>query len=261
MNTSVCVKIGGATIDQPGILDEFAQAILALKNSGYFPVVVHGGGKDIGHQLALLNKQFSFVEGMRVTDAETMHTVQMVLSGDVNKRIVNKFVASGLDAVGVCGIDMNLFTAKKLLVNGQDIGFVGSISKVDVRFIDICRQNNMVPVISPVSRDVSGDIFNVNADVAAAELAKAMKCDHLMFVSDVEGVLVDGAVVHSIHTSEIEKLAEARHVTGGMLPKLRSAAEAVNNGVGKVHIHGWRGPDTLTRELSNETMRGTAVYS
>jgi acetylglutamate kinase len=154
---------------------------------------------------------------------------------------------------------MGLLCARKLLVNGQDIGFVGNIAKTDIRLIDMCRSHGVVPVISPVSRSSTGEIYNVNADVAAAELAKAMRCDHLMFVSDVEGVLINGAVSHKILTSEIEKLAEAKQITGGMLPKLRSAAEAINSGVGAVHIHGWYGPDTLTCELLPETMRGTAV--
>jgi acetylglutamate kinase len=260
MKSSICVKIGGATIDQAGLLKELAGAVKKLSDAGHFTVIVHGGGKDIGRQLALLNKQFSFIEGMRVTDAETMQTVQMVLSGDVNKRIVNTFVSAGLNAIGVCGIDMGLFTAKKLLVNNQDIGFVGTISSVNTKLIDMCRANSVIPVISPVSRSAAGEIYNVNADVAAAELATAIKCDHLMFVSDVEGVLVDGAVMHRIKTSDIEKLAELRHVTGGMLPKLRSAAEAVHSGVGKVHIHGWHGPTTLFDEINEDTMHGTMVY-
>jgi len=260
MNTSVCVKIGGSIIDMPGMLDEFAEAVCRLQSAGHFPIVVHGGGKDIGRQLALLNKQFSFIEGLRVTDAETLRTVQMVLCGDVNKRIVNALLGRGMSAIGLCGIDMGLFTAEKLLVNGQDIGFVGAITRVDTRGIDICRANAIIPVISPVSRSAAGEIFNVNADAAAAELAQAARCDHLLFVSDVDGVLVDGTVTHQIRINDIEKLAAAQYVTGGMLPKLRSAAEAVRNGVGQVHICGWHGPATLLHELSPDTMRGTVVF-
>ncbi len=260
MSTTVCVKIGGSTIDTPGMLGEFAQAVGALKSAGHFPIVVHGGGKDIGRHLAHLGKQFTFVEGLRVTDAETLQTVQMVLSGDVNKRIVNELLLWHVSAIGISGVDAALFEAEKLALNGTDIGFVGTIARVNTQIIDICRDNSIVPVVSPVSRSARGEIYNVNADSAASELAMAIRADHLVFISDVDGVLVNGAVKREIRVEDVEELAQSQHVTGGMLPKLRSAADAVRSGVGRVHICGWHGLDTLTGEVGAKKSHGTIVY-
>ena len=260
MKAIACVKIGGAAIDAPGLLAEFCNGIKILQSSGVFPVVIHGGGKDIGRQLATLDKQFSFVEGMRVTDEETMQTVQMVLSGDVNKRIVNNLLTGGVRAIGISGVDAGLFEARKLIVNHQDIGFVGTIAHVDTTIIDMCREKDIIPVVSPVSRGSDGQFYNVNADVAASDLAQALRADHLVFISDVNGVLIDGEVKHEIRINEIESLAEKQHVTGGMLPKLRSAAQAVKSGVGSVHICGWHGQQTLTEELDLSIASGTIIH-
>lgn len=257
---TICIKIGGSTIDAPGLLDELGQAIKRLVDQGHKPMLVHGGGKDIARQLKLLNKEFSFVEGMRVTDPQTMQTVQMVLSGDVNKRIVNALLCEKVRALGISGVDGNLFSAKRLLINNRDIGHVGTIEKVDDSLMESLLACALVPVISPVSRDSKGDIYNVNADVAASELAVGMKVDHLVYISDVPGVQKNGGIMHEIHTSELEELITAGHITGGMIPKTRSAAEAVSRGVGRVHIAGWYGSKTLVSELSVDTARGTVIY-
>jgi len=256
---TVCIKIGGSTVDAEGLLSELGQSINTL-TSDAFPIVVHGGGKDIARQLALLNKEFAFVEGMRVTDSEMVSVVQMVLSGDVNKRIVNALLKKGVQTAGISGVDCNLFNASKMLIHGQDIGFVGQIDNVNTAIIDIFRTNRIVPVVSPVSRDSSGCIYNVNADLAASELAMAIKADDLIFVSDVPGVLINNSVKKEIHTSEIEDLITRGHITGGMIPKLRSAAEAVHRGVGKVHICGWKDSSTLRNELTTDTSIGTVIF-
>jgi starch synthase len=255
----VCIKIGGATIDTPGLLSELAESIKAIMDSAV-PVLVHGGGKDIGRQLDLLKKQFTFVEGMRVTDAETMKHVQMVLSGDVNKRIVNVLLSHGVPALGLSGVDMNLMTAAKMTIKGQDIGFVGDVEKVDPRIIEICRDNGIVPVISPVSRGSRGEFYNVNADPAASEIAIALAADHLVYISDVPGVLVEKQVHRELRTADVEGLIAQGHVTGGMIPKLRSAADAVGRGVKRLHICGWHGAPTIGDELAIETASGTVVY-
>jgi acetylglutamate kinase len=256
---TICIKIGGSTVDADGLLRELGQSILSLA-ADTFPIIVHGGGKDIARQLALLNKEFTFVEGMRVTDSEMAKVVQMVLSGDVNKRIVNALLTAGINAAGLSGVDGNLFNASKMLVNGQDIGFVGQIDKVNSGLIDIFRANKIIPVISPISRDNSGCIYNVNADLAASELAMAIKADDLIFVSDVPGVLINKTVKKEIRTQEIEILIAQGHITGGMIPKLRSAAEAVTRGVGKVHICGWKDSTTLRNELTTDTSTGTVIF-
>jgi len=246
---TVCVKIGGATVDAAGLLRELGQGIARLLPAT-FPIIVHGGGKDISRFLDLLNKEFTFVEGMRVTDAEMVAIVQMVLSGDVNKRIVNALLKEKVTAVGISGVDGNLFEASKMLMRGHDIGFVGKIDRVTTTIIDVCRRHRLVPVVSPISRDASGCIYNVNADLAAGKLAMAIKADDLIYVSDVPGVIVDDAVVKQIRTGEIEGLIARGHVTGGMIPKLRSAADAVHRGVKRVHICGWQGSTTLEQQLT-----------
>jgi acetylglutamate kinase len=223
-------------------------------------VIVHGGGKDIANALKRLNKEFTFVEGHRVTDDETMITVQMVLSGDVNKRIVNALLSAGVDAAGISGIDCGLFQAEKLLINGRDIGNVGSITRVRGSIVTLLHGGGIVPVISPVSRSATGAVFNVNADLAAGELAVALKADHLIFISDVTGVRIGDTVRHEIKTTELEDFIARNDITGGMIPKVRSAAEAVLRGVKRVHICAWYGPDTLASELSVSTAQGTAIY-
>jgi acetylglutamate kinase len=255
----ICIKIGGSTVDAEGLLKELSQSIKDLPGDS-FPVIVHGGGKDIARQLSLLNKEFTFIEGMRVTDSEMVKIVQMVLSGDVNKRIVNALLSEGISAFGFSGVDGNLFEASKMTVNGQDIGFVGNIDKVRTSVIELFKAQSIVPVISPISRDTAGAIYNVNADLAAGELAMAMRADDLVFVSDVQGVLIDGKVRSEIRTDEIEELISLGHITGGMIPKLRSAADAVERGVSRVHICGWNGRDTLKNELNTKTSNGTVIF-
>lgn len=256
---TVVIKIGGATVDAEGLLRELGQSIQKLLPNS-FPVVVHGGGKDIARQLALLNKEFTFIEGMRVTDGEMVKIVQMVLSGDVNKRIVNSLLQEGVNAFGFSGVDNNLFIASKMLMKGQDIGFVGKIEKVNTTLVEVCLRNNLIPVISPISRDASGAIYNVNADLAASELAMAVHADDLIFISDVPGVLINNVVCKEIRTSDIEDLIKKGYITGGMVPKLRSAAEAVQRGVARVHICGWKDSETLRNELTTSTSNGTVIF-
>jgi len=258
--SSICIKIGGSTVDATGLLDELAESLTALTVQGHYPIIVHGGGKDIARQLNLLNKEFSFVEGHRVTDGETMETVQRVLSGDVNKRIVNALLCRGITAIGISGVDGSLFEAEKLLAGGKDIGFVGTIKKVNRRIVELFKTGGIIPVISPVSRDTAGRIYNVNADLAAGELATAIHADHLIYISDVPGVLINKTIQHEIRISALEQLIAGGQITGGMIPKVRSAKEAVERGVGRVHICGWHGPETLAGELAVNTSEGTVIY-
>jgi acetylglutamate kinase len=257
---TVCIKIGGATIDAPGLLQELGQSVAGLMSaSGTFPVIIHGGGKDITRLLGSLDKKVTWVEGMRVTDAETVEIVQMVLSGGVNKRIVNALQVQGVPAVGLSGVDADLFSASKLLMAGIDIGFVGTIDRVSPGIIELFREKGIVPVVSPISRDAMGNTYNVNADLAASELAMALQADDLIFISDVDGVRVDGQIRREIRIAEIEELIASAQATGGMVPKLRSAAEVVRRSVGRVHICGWGGVATLERQLIDGEAMGTVI--
>lgn len=256
---TVCIKIGGSTVDAEGLLEELGESIQALLSDS-FPIVIHGGGKDIARHLKLLNREFTFIEGMRVTDAEMVKAVQMVLSGEVNKRIVNALLMKNVSATGFSGVDGSLFTASKLFINGRDIGFVGRIDTVDTKLISTCRAAGLIPVISPISRGNDGCIYNVNADLAASELAMALQADDLIFISDVPGVMIDGIVRNDININEIDGIIEQGHITGGMVPKLRSAAEAVRRGVKRVHICGWNDNTTLHNELTRGKASGTVIH-
>lgn len=255
---TVLIKIGGSTLDAPDFLPQLAESVKGIA-ANYFPIIVHGGGKDIARQLDLQNKEYCFVEGMRVTDAHTAGVVQMVLSGDVNKRIVNALQTAGVKSIGISGVDCGFLTASRLLIKGLDIGFVGKIDTIDLTIIDLCRNSGIVAVVSPISRDAQGNIYNVNADLAAGEIAKKCRAEHLVFVSDVPGVKIYNTVKRMIKISEIETLISSGHITGGMAPKVRSAAEAVSAGVNQVHICGWNGPATFSQELGPSTMTGTVI--
>ena len=257
----VMIKIGGSTVNSIGFLSEMAKGIYDLQKEGFGVCVVHGGGKDINEELARLNKDFLFVDGQRVTDEETMSAVQRVLSGDVNKSIVNELLKRKVNAVGISGVDANTAVAKKLRsVSGEDLGFVGEVERVNTKLLDLLYENGFVSVISPVSRDDAGNIYNINADGAASEIAAALKIDCLIFVSDVSGVKIEGKTARKIKTEEIPDLIKRGEITGGMIPKLNGAAEAIAKGVKQVHICGWDGEKTLSREMS-EAALGTTVYS
>ena len=255
---TVLIKIGGSTLDAPDFLPQLAESIKGIAED-FFPIIVHGGGKDIARQLDLQNKEYSFVEGMRVTDAHTVGVVQMVLSGDVNKRIVNALQTSGIKSIGFSGVDCGFMIASRMFIKGRDIGFVGRIDAIDPTIIELCKTNGIVAVVSPISRDARGNIYNVNADLAASEIAKKCRAEHLVFVSDVPGIKIDNTVKSVIKVSEIEALIASGQITGGMAPKVRGAAEAVLAGVKQVHICGWNGPRTLSQELTPSTMTGTVI--
>lgn len=256
----ILIKIGGSMINSEKFLTEISTGISDLIKKNYAVSVVHGGGKDINEELERLNKEFQFIGGQRVTDIETAFAVQRVLSGGVNKKIVNEFLKNGINAVGISGVDGNTATAKKLLGDNEtDLGFVGEIVNVNTKLLDLLSQNEFVSVISPVSRDGSGNIYNINADGAASEIAVALKVDDLIFVSDVTGVKIGGKIAREIEIDEIEKFIETGEITGGMIPKLRGAADAIKKGVKRVHICGWNNEKTLIDEISRNST-GTTVY-
>lgn len=245
----IVVKIGGATLDTPGLLEDLAEGLALVCDQSL--VLVHGGGKEIARWLDRLGKTFTFVEGLRVTDEDSVEIVEMVLSGAINKRIVAALSSAGFKAVGISGKDMRLLEVKKLLKDGVDLGFVGEIARVRPELVEILLEKGILPVISPISIGIEDNAtYNVNADHAATEIAQALKADDLIFITDVPGILVAGQIRRTILADEIERLISEGQITGGMIPKARSCAKAVEKGVRRVHIVGWEGPNTILNSIS-----------
>ena len=258
MKKNVVVKMGGSILDTENVLSEFAEAV-ALVPTEYDIAVVHGGGKDIGRQLQRMGREFRFIDGLRVTDDEVIDVVEMVLSGLVNKWITRALEKHGVRAVGISGTDLGLFHATKLVVSGGDLGYVGSIEKVNLELIKLLLNQGITPVISPISLGDDGRAYNVNADHAACKLAEVWKADDLIYITDVPGISLDGKLRGTIKIDEIDPLITDGEITGGMIPKLRGSAQAVCQGVGRVHIVGWKGPSSIIESLNRENHWGTVI--
>ncbi|MFA6472678.1 MAG: acetylglutamate kinase [Candidatus Latescibacterota bacterium] len=259
MSGKIVVKMGGSTLDNENILKEFAAA-LAMISSDRNCVVVHGGGKDIGRQLDRMGRQFQFINGLRVTDEDTIDVVEMVLSGLVNKWIVRTLGKEGVRSIGISGTDMGLFHAVKLVSGDGDLGYVGTIEVVNTEIIDLLLSQYIIPVVSPISIGPGYRAYNVNADHAAQKLAEVWKADDLIYITDVPGIKIGGQMRSKIGIGEVENLIEKGEVTGGMIPKLRSSVSAIKNGVGRVHIIGWNGAGSINNSLSQEVQSGTVIY-
>ena len=254
----VVVKMGGSTLDAEDVLNQFARAVGILP-AECRTVVVHGGGKDIGRQLKKMGREFTFIDGLRVTDDEIIDVVEMVLSGLVNKWITRALERQGVRAVGISGTDLQLFRAEKLVVEGGDLGYVGAIETVNTELIDILIRQNITPVVSPISLGPDVRAYNVNADHAACRLAEAWKADDLIYITDVPGIKLGGEIRGRIGIDEVPSLLETGEITGGMIPKLMNAATAVRQGVGRVHIIGWNGPSSIENSIREEVSYGTVV--
>jgi len=234
MNTSppspLLLKVGGNEIDDDGFLAGFVAAVAEL--SQRTPVViVHGGGKEIGDLHQRLSIPFEFVEGLRVTTADSLRLVKMVLSGLVNTRLTRWLVNGGVQALGVSGVDLGLVRVEPLRPNGQDIGFVGRIVAVQADPLRRWQAEGITPVISPISLGLDGQSYNVNADQVAAAVAVAVGASRLVFVSNVPGVLLDGAVAPELTIDQVEAHIASGQIFGGMIPKVRAAIETVQSGV------------------------------
>ncbi len=252
------IKMGGSTLENENMLVEFADAA-ALIPREFHVAVVHGGGKDIGRQLSRMGREFTFIDGLRVTDDETIDVVEMVLSGLVNKWIVRALEKEGLRAAGISGTDLGLFRATKLTVKGGDLGYVGAIEAVNVELLELLLEKNVIPVVSPISIGPGYRAYNVNADHAAQKLAESWQADHLIFITDVPGIKIGGEIRARIGLDEVDGLIDSGEVTGGMIPKLLSSASAVMNGVGRVHIIGWKDKESIVDSLDREHAWGTVI--
>jgi acetylglutamate kinase len=258
---TVVIKYGGAAMEDPGLREEFARDVVLLKYVGLNPVVVHGGGPDITAYMERLNLPVEFVEGLRVSDEDTVEVAKMVLVGKVNKDIVLRLGRHGQPAVGLCGDDGLLFrVARQAAPSGRDIGLVGRIEKVDVDVLNHIAED-YIPVIASVGADRDGHSHNINADEAAGAVAGAMGAFKVLFLTDVEGWLSDpadsGSVVSEAAAADVRGSLEG--VSGGMRPKLQACLDALDAGVTYAHIVDGRLPHSLLLELFTDAGIGTKI--
>jgi acetylglutamate kinase len=264
---TIVIKYGGNAMIDEQLKEDFAKDVVLLKLVGMNPVVVHGGGPQINRFLDKLGKQGEFVQGMRVTDAETMEVVEMVLGGLVNKEIVSLINKYGGKAVGLTGKDGHFIRARKLLLKGADgetldIGQVGEVASIDPDLVSLLDSHDFIPVIAPIGVDEEGVTYNINADLVAGCLAQTLKAEKLVLLTNTPGVLDrDGQVLTGLSTSEIEALFADGTLHGGMLPKIRAALDAATAGVGSVHIIDGRAPHALLLEVLTNSGMGTMIHA
>jgi acetylglutamate kinase len=258
---TIVIKYGGAAMTDPALREEFARDVVLLKYVGLNPIVVHGGGPDITAYMERLGLPVEFVDGLRVSDADTVEVVKMVLVGKVNKDIVLRINRHGQPAVGLCGDDGLLLRAtRQTAASGEDIGFVGRIERVDTDVLTHIAQD-YVPVIASVAADREGNSYNVNADEVAGAIARALGAYKVLFLTDVAGWLRDpedpDSVISEASADEVEAALET--VAGGMRPKLTACLDAIHGGVSHAHIVDGRVPHSLLLELFTDAGIGTKV--
>lgn len=258
----VVIKYGGAAMIDCQLKEKVMQDIVLMKYVGMHPIVVHGGGPEINAMLGRLQIKSEFVNGLRVTDRETMEIVEMVLGGKVNKEIVAGINASGGKAIGISGKDGQLIIAEPAEDKGK-LGFVGRVQKVDPGVIETIIENGYIPVIAPIGMDEKQNSYNINADLAAAAIAVAMKADKLVLLTDVPGLLLDPgdpeSLISVLKTSEVDNYLQQGIISGGMTPKVQCCVEAVTGGVGRTHIVDGRVPHSILLEVFTRQGVGTMV--
>ena len=268
---SIVIKYGGNAMSDEVLKAGFARDVVLMKLVGMNPVVVHGGGPQIGATLEKLGKKSEFVEGMRVTDSETMDIVEMVLGGLVNKEIVNLINHFGGHAVGLSGKDGGLIRAKKMTVKKNspeinvpeiiDLGHVGDVHSIDKSVIDMLIQGDSIPVVAPVGVDESGQSYNINADLVAGKIAEVLSAEKLIMLTNTEGLLdKNGKVLTGVSVEEVDNLIKKGTIHGGMLPKIRSALDAVHAGVQTSHIIDGRVKHAVLLEILTDEGVGTLIH-
>ncbi|MFN4901252.1 MAG: acetylglutamate kinase [Betaproteobacteria bacterium] len=266
---TVVIKYGGNAMTDDHLKQSFARDIILLRLVGILPVVVHGGGPQIESLLSKVGKKGEFIQGMRVTDNETMDIVEMVLAGQVNKEIVELINHAGGKAVGLTGQDGGLIRARKMMVKADpgsqevlDLGHVGEIESVDPAIIHSLLASGFVPVIAPIGSGREGETYNINADLVAGKIAEILKAEKLILMTNTPGVLdKDGHLLTGLSAREIDALFADGTISGGMLPKISSALEAARSGVHSVHIVDGRVPHCLLLEILTNEGVGTMIRS
>ena len=266
---TIVIKYGGNAMVDEDLKSSFARDIVLMKSIGMNPIVVHGGGPQIGNTLTKIGKESEFIGGMRVTDAETMDVVEMVLGGLVNKEIVNLIHQHGGQAIGLTGKDGQLITATKLkskVTNPTseiiDLGHVGEVDKVDTSVIELLLQGNFIPVIAPIGVGEDGFSYNINADLVAGSVAEALNAEKLILLTNTVGLLdSEGELLTGLSTDKVNELIADGTIHGGMLPKIGCALSAVENGVGSTTIIDGRVPHAVLLEVFTDSGIGTLISS
>jgi acetylglutamate kinase len=267
---TIVIKYGGNAMVDDALKSSFARDIVLMKLVGMNPVVVHGGGPQIGQLLEKIGKQSEFIEGMRVTDSETMNVVEMVLGGLVNKEIVSLINQHGGKAVGLTGKDGELIRAKKMTFTRDnpemdapeiiDIGHVGEVENINTSVVDMLVQGDFIPVIAPVGVGKDGQAYNINADLVAGKLAETLKAEKLILLTNTEGLLdKDGKLLTGLSSKRVDELIADGTIHGGMLPKIGSALDAVRNGVQTSHIIDGRVQHAVMLEIFTDEGVGTLI--
>mgnify|MGYP001439109016 FL=1 len=267
---TIVVKFGGNAMIDEDLKNSFARDIVMMKLVGMNPVVVHGGGPQIGDLLTKLNIDSHFVNGMRVTDTATMNVVEMVLGGSVNKNIVNLINQNGGQAIGLTGKDGNLIQAKQLKVTHQtpemqapeiiDIGHVGEVSGINTEVLEMLRNSDFIPVIAPIGVDEEGNSYNINADLVAGKVAEVLQAEKLMLLTNTTGLLdKQGNLLTGLSTSQVDDLIDDGTIYGGMLPKIACALDAVKGGVKCAHIIDGRVNHATLLEIFTDQGVGTLI--
>ena len=269
---TIVVKYGGNAMTEESLKNGFARDIVLMKLVGMNPVVVHGGGPQIGNLLDKVGKSSEFIQGMRVTDAETMDIVEMVLGGLVNKEIVNLIHQHGGNAVGLTGKDGELIQAKKLEMTSFnedlnaseiiDLGHVGEVVKINTKVLDMLIKDDFIPVIAPVGVDENGQSYNINADVVAGKVAEALNAEKLMLLTNIPDLLnKEGELLTGLNSTRVASLIKDGTIYGGMLPKIKCALDAVKNGVKSAHIIDGRVEHAVMLEVFTDEGVGTLITS
>ena len=258
----IVVKYGGSAMSNEELQKNVIKDVTLLKLVGFKPIIVHGGGKEISRWVEKTGKEAKFVNGLRVTDEETMEIAEMVL-GKVNKRLVTMVEELGVKAVGISGKDGKLLKVDKKYSNGEDIGFVGDVKEVNAKILYDLLENDYLPIVAPIGLDDNFDTYNINADDAACAIAKAVGADKLVFLTDIEGLYKDindkSSFISRITASEADELISDGFIGGGMLPKLNNCTSAIKNGVNRVHILDGRIRHCLLLEVFTNEGIGTAI--
>ncbi|HOO40395.1 MAG TPA: acetylglutamate kinase [Syntrophales bacterium] len=269
-NKTIVVKYGGHAMVDDVLKDSFARDLVLMKYIGIHPVVVHGGGPQIGSFLKKVGKDSQFIQGMRVTDEETMSIVEMVLVGSVNKEIVGMMNRHGGKAVGLSGKDGNLIQAEKYYLSAEkakdtppeiiDIGLVGKVTSINAELIHSLARDGFIPVIAPTGVGAAGETYNINADLVAGAVASALKAEKLVLLTDVSGVLdADAELINTMNRERVLNLIDSGIIKGGMFPKVKCCLKALKGGVGKAHIVDGRLKHAVLLEMFTDRGIGTEI--